>query len=618
MDLIEQLRLTFVDEAFQMLEEAEKSCLALEKDPTDIQQITILFRQVHNIKGSSKSVEYDAVGDFAHVFENLLTLLKDGEIISNSDIVGVLLDGFDHLRLLIEHITEDMTVPSSRSHIKAIEAVIAAKGVGSSEAPKESQEEEKPAESAAKEEEGGLVLFDAEPEPTSAPEPPPPTTSTADVESTKSQEATSEEQEAASPNDSEKKSRGSKRAEPQQLLRVPLTRVEELINNVGELAILSAVLRENLTEIDSTLVRSTISQLSKVTKEVQDISMHLRMVPLAQTFHKLRRIVRDTATATGKKVDLAIKGEEAEIDKTVIEKIGDPLVHIVRNAVDHGIEGPESRKAKGKSEAGSLKLEAYHQSGKFVLDIKDDGGGIDTDRIRGIVKAKNLHPDIDKLPDSEVVKLIFLPGLSTKEQITDVSGRGVGMDVVKSNIDRIGGEIHLTTKKDEGTHMQIVLPQTLAIIDAMVVEVSEKRFVVPIPLINETIQISNSDIRYTNTMGEIMLFRGENLPFYRLARVLDLPARPMTEMDRPIAIVVKTMDQEFAVLVDTIIGQYQVVVKNLHHNASDIPGIIGSAILGDGKPALILGLDDLIEAQGFKLNLKEARMYNEDLIAVGE
>jgi two-component system chemotaxis sensor kinase CheA len=376
-------------------------------------------------------------------------------------------------------------------------------------------------------------------------------------------------------------------------IRVSLSRVEKLLNFVGEMVILQAVLREQAADSNSHLLKRTVHQLGKVTKEVQDMSMSLRMVPLKPTFQKMQRIVRDTAGALGKTVQLILVGEDTELDKTVLERINDPLVHLVRNSVDHGVENADVRRSRGKTPDGHVTLSAYHQSGKLVIEVKDDGGGLDPEKLKNIATQKGILKPGAVLTEKEAYNLIFAPGFSTKAEVTDISGRGVGMDVVRTNIQELNGEIQIESEIGKGTTFKIFLPLTLAIIDGMVIKLGDERFVIPLSHVHESVKPNIEDIKFTTGMGEVFMLRGENLPMYRLSHLLG--RKSTLESHEMIAVVVRTGEIPFAILIDDIIGQYQVVIKQLGPEVQGIRGISGSTILGDGRPALILEPVDLVK-----------------------
>jgi len=311
---------------------------------------------------------------------------------------------------------------------------------------------------------------------------------------------------------------------------------------------------------------------------------------LKQTFQKMQRIVRDTARALDKKINFELIGEDTEVDKTLLEKLGDPLVHMVRNAVDHGIESAEKRKAAGKIEAGSIKLAAFHRSGSLVIEIRDDGGGLDAAKLTAKAIEKGILKPGTTLNERDAHQLIFASGFSTKTEVTDVSGRGVGMDVVKTNITQMQGEIQIDTEIGKGSCFRIVLPLTLAIVESMVIRSGKDDYVIPLSHVHESLRPVAGDIHFASGLGEILHLRGESIPLYRLGEILG------TSKSRAdgIAIVVRTHEKPFAILVDDILGQQQVVIKALGKELRNIKGFSGSAILGNGRPALILELHDLV------------------------
>jgi two-component system chemotaxis sensor kinase CheA len=339
--------------------------------------------------------------------------------------------------------------------------------------------------------------------------------------------------------------------------------------------------------------KKTLHQLEKVSKEIQDISMSLRMVPVKPTFQKMQRIVRDTAQALGKDVAIQLVGEETELDKTVLEKINDPLVHLIRNSVDHGIENSDIRTSKGKSAKGKVTLSAFHRSGKLILEVSDDGGGLDPQKLMKKAVEKGILKSGTQLSDKDAFNLIFAPGFSTKEVVTDVSGRGVGMDVVRTNITDLSGEIFIDSVLGKGTTFQIVLPLTLAIIEGMMLTYAGDRYVIPFGHIFETFRPSINDVQWNTGLGHVLMLRGENMPVYRLGDFFGKKSNQKTE--NMIAAVIRTGHKPFAILVDDILGHSQVVVKQLGSELKGFKGVSGCTILGDGKPALILEPMDLIK-----------------------
>ncbi len=374
--------------------------------------------------------------------------------------------------------------------------------------------------------------------------------------------------------------------------RVSLARVEMLNNVVGELVIIQTVLNQHREEIENPLMLKSLSQLAKLSKEIQNISMSLRMVPLKQTLQKMQRIVRDTSKALDKKVILELVGEETEIDKTVLEHLADPLVHIVRNAVDHGLESTEGRIAAGKDEAGVVTIKALHEGNNLVIEISDDGKGINAKVIREKAIEKGVISANATMSEEEIVNLIFHPGFSTKSEVSEISGRGVGMDVVKTNIEKLSGEVKVITEIGKGSKFKVVLPLTLAIIEAMITKIGDERYIIPLGQVYESLSPTADIVHHVNGVGDCLKIRGEVIPLFKISKALqrNLNEKPLHEQ---IAIIVNTNERSFAVLVDDILHQQQVVIKKLGEEIKNQKGFMGSSILGDGRPAFILDLIEL-------------------------
>ncbi|MFW7380116.1 MAG: chemotaxis protein CheA [Oligoflexus sp.] len=575
-----ELKHTFIEEVEQLLSDVEGCFLSLEDNADNTITIDKILRIAHNIKGSAKGVGFDQIGDFTHELENFLLSIKHGDIAINSLSVNILLRSKDYIDQAITSLKKDFT--SVFTDHKLLNEIINFKALENLH-----HQTMTPISSQAELEIDGFKIFDEEVSDTPACEPISLKSSDhANVHTNQSQITADES------------------------IRVSLQRLEKLIDFVGEMVILQAVINEQLTDTSSTILRKSLRQLNKVSKEIQDISMNMRMVPVKTTFQKMQRIVRDTAQKLNKNVRITLSGEDTELDKTVLEKISDPLVHLVRNAIDHGLEYSEERLNKGKSEVGHILLNAYHASGKLVLEIQDDGQGIDYENIVRIAKEKKLISGTTNLSAKDAMELIFKPGFSTKTQVTDVSGRGVGMDVVKTNIEALGGEIKIESQIGQGTTFRIFLPLTMAIIDGMIVRTGNERYIIPLVHVHETLRANSSNIKSTTGLGKVLMLRGENLPVYGLNELLPLKSHQdhdnVNAEDEEIAIVVRSGSRSFALKVDDVIGQGQVVVKQLGQEVRFIKGISGSTILGDGKPALILEPLDLIKDKNKTRNLRQA------------
>ena len=380
-------------------------------------------------------------------------------------------------------------------------------------------------------------------------------------------------------------------------IRVSVEKVDQLINLIGELVITNAMLEQRSGALDPMTherLLNSISQLGRNTRELQEAVMSIRMMPMDFVFSRFPRMVRDLASKLGKKVDFITNGAATELDKGLIERIVDPLTHLVRNSIDHGIEMPAARVASGKSEAGRLFLSAGHQGGNIVIEVSDDGAGLNRERILAKASQNGLSVS-ENMSDEEVWQLIFAPGFSTAEQVTDVSGRGVGMDVVKRNIASMGGSVDIRSARGFGTTISISLPLTLAILDGMSIRSGEEVYILPLSFVVESLQPAPQDIREIAGRGRVLKVRGEYLPLIPLYQMFEIQPR-ITDPSEGIVVILETEGKKAALFVDELVGQQQVVVKNLEANYRKVAGISGATILGDGGVALILDVAALVRS----------------------
>lgn len=553
-----EIKQDFLNEAKELLVNTERCFLNIEKCPHDRQNLNELFRLAHNLKGSSGAVGFSDLAEFTHKLESLLLELKEHRLQITTAIIELLLRSNDYLIRTVDLLQKDITAEYKDAGILAeLDQFLSphkAEALVESEMPR-------------------LVIPEPELQLLNV------TSPTATTNPAANAKAKDEN------------------------IRVSLARIEKLLNNVGELSILQAVMVQQSvsTKVDiSPLMRETLSAMSKIIKDTQSITMGLRMLPIKQTFHKMERIVRDTSAALGKKVDFHLSGEETEIDKTILEQIADPLVHIIRNAVDHGLESTNERAATDKNPVGQIHLSSYHRAGSVVIEVRDDGKGLDAEKLVAKAKSKGILPTDAVLGPSEAYQLIFAAGFSTKEVVTDVSGRGVGMDVVRTNIAALQGSVEIETELGQGTCFRILLPLTLAIIDSVVVRVGQERYVVPLAQVSEFYRPQKEDITLVYERSEILTIRNKTFPVYRLASLIDREQKnPPAAWSLTALIVEDAKYRTSAILVDQIISQQQVVIKSLGAEIRNKPGVMGSAILGDGKPALIL---DLLEFMRFAGN----------------
>lgn len=600
------LKNEFLDEAAQSLSDTEQCFLMLENDPNNVDNLNKIFRLAHNLKGSSKAVGFLDMSAFTHEFESFILKLKNGELSFNSEIISLMLTCNDHLIRMVADLKQDhgakldSTELLDRMHYlksNPQEQTVDDEVTSESAAIEDDQTPLLNAEKAVEETSASVVeiepnldllneLLGKFPEAAAA------VAAIPDVKPAPAPVmALVKDEPPAATNVNAPQKSGA--AVVEESIRISVTKLESLLNFVGEMVILQSVLKEQTMSTESTIVRKTTQQIGKVVKEIQDISMSLRMVPIKPTFQKMQRIVRDTAVAVQKDVGIKLVGEDTELDKTVLEKINDPLVHLIRNSVDHGIEPADVRLAAGKPAKGLVTLSAAQKSGKLIIEVSDDGGGLNTEKLKKKAIEKGILKPGTDLSEKDAFNLIFAPGFSTKEQVSDVSGRGVGMDVVKTNIQELSGEIQILSQLKKGTTFQITLPLSLAIIDGMVISFANDKFVIPLSQVFETLRPKQDQIQFNQSLGYTLMLRGENLPLYRLGDFFNYQSKlATTDM---IALVIRSGVKPFAILVDDILGQFQVVVKKLSPELQNMKGISGSTILGDGKPSFIIEPNDLIK-----------------------
>jgi two-component system chemotaxis sensor kinase CheA len=379
-------------------------------------------------------------------------------------------------------------------------------------------------------------------------------------------------------------------------IRVSIDKIDDLMNSVGELVITQSMLGQFGAVLDGAAgerLRSGLAQLERNVRELQESVMRVRMVPISFVFSRFPRMVRDLSQRLGKQVELKMTGGETELDKTVLEKIGDPLVHLVRNSIDHGIESQEQRQASGKDARGTVHLHAYHRGSSITVEVSDDGGGLKRERILAKARERGLIGADEQISDEAVGNLIFLPGFSTHDQATDISGRGVGMDVVKRNVDELGGSIEVRSEAGKGSRFIITLPLTLAIVDGQTVAVGDESYIVPLTAIVESLQMRTAAVNHVVGHGEVLSFRGEYLPVVRLEKVFEARCERARDPADGLIMVVEGDGKRVGLCVDELLGQQQVVVKTLEANYGHVDGIAGATILGDGSVALILDIAGL-------------------------
>ncbi len=379
-------------------------------------------------------------------------------------------------------------------------------------------------------------------------------------------------------------------------IRVSIEKIDELMNTVGELVITQSMLSQSAQHLDGHTadeLRAGLAQFERQMRALQESVMRVRMLPISFVFNRFPRMVRDLSQKLGKQIELRMLGEQTELDKTVLEKIGDPLVHLVRNSVDHGLESVEKRVAAGKPATGTITLNAYHKGGNVTVEVTDDGGGLDREKILRKARERGLVGADEEISDDRVYQLIFAPGFSTADVVSDVSGRGVGMDVVRRNVNELGGHIQVLSEAGKGTTVRIRLPLTLAILDGQLVRVGEEIYVVPLVAIVETIQVAKDRVSSVGGSAELFRLRDDYIPIVRLYELFDIPART-TDLLEGLLMILEADGRRIGLFVDDLLAQQQVVIKSLEANFRSVPGLAGATMLGDGHVALIIDVPGLI------------------------
>ncbi|EKK5566542.1 chemotaxis protein CheA [Enterobacter hormaechei] len=656
---------TFFDEADELLADMEQHLLDLVPEAPDSEQLNAIFRAAHSIKGGAGTFGFTILQETTHLMENLLDEARRGEMQLNTDIINLFLEtkdimqeqldaykssaepdaaSFEYIcnalrQLALEAKGEASAPAVPAAKLSVVDAV--AEPNTAPDAPagklrvvlsrlKENEvnllEEElgnlatlsnvvKGKDSLAATLDGGIgqddivavlcfvieadqIAFETEAAAVEAPAP---------AENTPAVVAAAPALKAV-PKETAAPARGEKpaaRSSESTSIRVAVEKVDQLINLVGELVITQSMLAQRSNELDPVThgdLITSMGQLQRNARDLQESVMSIRMMPMEYVFSRFPRLVRDLAGKLNKQIELTLMGSSTELDKSLIERIIDPLTHLVRNSLDHGIELPENRVAAGKSPVGNLILSAEHQGGNICIEVTDDGAGLNRERILAKAISQGMAVN-ENMTDEEVGMLIFAPGFSTAEQVTDVSGRGVGMDVVKRNIQEMGGHVEIQSKQGAGTTIRILLPLTLAILDGMSVKVADEVFILPLNAVMESLQPREEDLHPLAGGERVLEVRGEYLPLVELWKVFEVDGAK-TEATQGIVVILQSAGRRYALLVDQLIGQHQVVVKNLESNYRKVPGISAATILGDGSVALIV---DVSALQGLN---REQRVAN--------
>ncbi len=596
----------FVVEANEHMADIENQLLSIEESgaDVDVDLVNEVFRGVHSIKGAAGFLGLTKLNDLAHSLENILNMLRNKELIPNSAMVDIMLRGADKLQSLLNDI-ENSNDHDVSEHVTALGGIATGNTPADSaptptpEAPALAAEQAAAPSDDAALDDAIAKAFAAKTQPT--PKPTPPVQAAAPA----TPPPAPAPPKAATP-PPKKKEAGEKKAAPEANIRVSVGVLDKLMNLAGELVLSRNQLMQAIASEDRSGLDTIASRLDQVTSEVQESIMQTRMQQIGTVFGKFPRIVRDLSAKLGKECNLVIEGKEVEVDKTIIEAIGDPLTHLVRNSVDHGVEMPEVRQKAGKPVEGTMNLHAFYQAGKVRIEIKDDGAGIDPVKLKekavskGVITAERA----EQMSDRDAIRLIFHPGFSMAEKVTDVSGRGVGMDVVRTNIARLGGTVDVESVIGEGTNIVITLPLTLAIIPSLIVQCQNDRFAIPQVNIAELVRVRQDerDKRVGRIKdAEVLRLRGSLLPLIRLDEAIEMAPTKSEKADAAASdeseevkqkavniIVVETGEQRFGVVVDALHDSEEIVVKPLGRHLQNCPCLSGATILGDGHVALIL------------------------------
>ncbi len=583
----------FVTETLEYLSNAETALLSLETNPESQEDLQELFRAFHNVKGIAGFLKLKDVGNIAHRTESLLDDAREGRIILKGNYADVCFDALDMLKELVEVISRNISggkyvrpegidellsrldnpAESSEREVvmlpgKKIGEVLTNSGVIGREVidkvlEKQHGGEKRPLgellveEGAVKAKDVALAL-----------------------------RAQKKESSVKTPMISTRIS---------SMIKVSTSRLDTLIDAVGELVIANSMVVQEpeIRDTKNEKLAQNVAHLGKITRELQELATSMRMISLKSTFQKLARIARDLSVKSGVPVEFSYSGEDTELDRNVVEEISSPLVHMVRNAVDHGIESPAERSLSDKPKKGSVRISAKHEGGNVVISIADDGKGLDVDKIRAKAEAKQLIEPGQELSREDIYNLIFKPGFSTAEEVTDVSGRGVGMDVVKKCIDGLRGRVEIKTQKGKGTEFIIRLPLTLAIIEGMLISVGKEKFIIPTIAIMKSIRPENGQVKTVVGKGEMLNVRDSLIPLFRLYRLFEIEGA-VSKPEEALLVIITGDGKKCALLVDKLLGQQQVVIKSLGRAFDNLEGISGGAILGDGKVSLILDTTGLV------------------------
>ncbi len=641
MDEFQEILQDFLVESFELVEKLDEDLVELESNPDDLELLNGIFRVAHTVKGASSFLNFDILTHLTHHMEDVLNRARHGELSITPDVMDVILESVDLMKALLEKIRDtssddgiDVSACVARldkitGGTGEVETPVAEKGAteeiveeeAAEEAPQEEEEEEIDYENMSPEEveaEIERLLAQRQEEDKKRREakiaageevPQMPDEPTEEEKASEAKEEKAEAKPTPAPTPAPVEKKVERKEEPkaaapakkapatvEQTIRVDVKRLDHLMNLIGELVLAKNRLIKINDDVEERYegeefleeLNQVVSIVSLVTTDLQIAVMKTRMLPIGKVFNKFPRMIRDLSRELNKKIELVISGEETELDKSIVEEIGDPLVHIIRNSCDHGIESPEERIAKGKPEMGTIALKAYNEGNQIVIQIDDDGKGLDPEMLKNKSLEKGIitEKEADSMSDKEAYALIFKPGFSTAAAVTNVSGRGVGMDVVKTNIEKLNGIIDIDSEVGKGTSIKLKIPLTLAIIQALLVGVQEEHYAIPLASVLETVRISKDEI-YTVEGKNVMRLRDDVLSLVHIGDIFEVE-RILDASEHAYVVVLGLGTSKLGLIVDTLVGQEEIVIKSLGDYLKGIEGIAGATIRGDGGVTLIV------------------------------
>jgi len=587
----EELLQGFIDETAEHIQMIENGLIDWESSPTDLTIIDSVFRPFHTIKGVAGFLNLTDINNFSHMYEDVLDEVRKGKLAYSASLADAIFKGIDALKSMISALLDAIETGNYKGHtidLNSFAELVERARSGTLDSHEKTPSQKNNSENVSPNINKGSLSQPIKPK--------------LDHTFSKSNqnETSAFKKNTAKLEDSDKilgtRAMGGVK---DSTLRVSTLKMDSLIDLVGELVVTqNMVVQNNVVKasIDKRL-QQDVGQLKRITNNLQDLSMSLRMVPIKDTFQKMHRIVRDLARKSGKKIVLEVFGEDTEIDRNMVDELYDPLVHMIRNNCDHGIESPQVRKSRGKNETGTITLNAFYKGGMVVIDVTDDGNGIDSSKILSKAISKGITQLGVKHSEEEILNFIFASGFSTSEVVTDVSGRGVGMDVVKRAITSLRGNIDIQTKLGKGTTFSLRLPLTLAIIDGVIIEIGSEKYILPTISIKESLVVKKEQLNKIAGKGETVFIRNKVMPLIRVGKYFGIN----TAVEKPwegLIIIVESDKQEAALLVDKMLDKQEIVIKSLGESLSNLAGLAGGAILSDGTVGLIIDVPTLLPKSG--------------------